>query len=130
MYPRGMLGTTLPRGGHSVGSDSTHTPPLNITEEALQIAQRLAPEIAEEDGGWRVHQQTMHKSYHRSSVPDYIPDYVPSHMADNESQKSSLSGATPLGSYLMKTAFGNKFSEACSPSSTRNNGKGPSYYGR
>ena len=131
MYPRGLLGTTLPRGGHSLDSDSTFTSPLNVTEEALQIAQRIAPVIAEEDDGWRAPQQTMHRSYHRSSVPDYIPAYVPSHMPDSESQKSSLSGNTPLGSYLMKSAFGNKFAEACSPSSTRNNGKSPSYfYGR
>ena len=130
MYPRGLLGTTLPRGGHSVDSDSTFTSPINVTEEALRIAQRIAPEIAEEDNERMPYHQIAHRSYHLSSVPDYIPPYVPSQMADTESQKSSLSGATPLGSYLLRSAFGNTFAEACSPSN-RKNGEGQSYfYGR
>ena len=131
MYPRGMIGTSLPRDTHfQTDYDSTYSPPLNVTQEALHIAQIIAPGIAEEDD---FRTKTMRTAYHhRSSVPDYIPSYVPSQMTDVESQKSSLSGATPFGTYLMKNAFGDTFAETCSPStkilSTSPSTKNPSAY--
>ena len=124
MYPRGMLGTTLPREGRHLQTDidSTYSPPLNVTREALQIAQQIAPVIAQEDD---LRANMMRTSYHRASVPDYIPAYVPT---DAESQKSSLSGASPFGNYLMKTAFGDKFAEVCSPSTKKGDKGAAPYY--
>ena len=84
-----MLGTTLPREGHfMIDSDSERSSPaVNITQEALYIAQLIAPTIAQEDD---LKVQIPIVDY-RPSVPDYNATYGSrGNVTDVDPKQSSL----------------------------------------